>query len=235
MQDSKTILLFFLVGVISFSLYSQDIIKDSIVDTKYREDQFYAGVTYNLITKTPSGFNFKGVSGGIHFGFLRDMPINEQRNIAVAIGLGLSFDQYGQNLFIGEDTSENTIFSILDDSVDYTSNIFRTASIELPFEIRWRTSTPTVYKFWRVYAGVKPGYVYWYRSQFKQTNNTVSQTKIPEFQKLSLGATLAFGYGTFNFYANYSILPFFKDATLEDTNETISFNPLKIGIIFYIL
>ena len=118
MQDSKTILLFFLVGVISFSLYSQDIIKDSIVDTKYREDQFYAGVTYNLITKTPSGFNFKGVSGGIHFGFLRDMPINEQRNIAVAIGLGLSFYQYGQNLFIGEDTTKKTIFSILDDSVD---------------------------------------------------------------------------------------------------------------------
>jgi hypothetical protein len=205
------------------------------MDTKYREDQFYAGVTYNLVTNGPRGFDVKGVSGGVHFGFLRDMPINDQRNIAIAIGFGLSFDQYGQNLFIGEDTSENTIFSILDGSINYTTNVFRTASVELPFEIRWRSSTPSVYKFWRVYAGVKPGYMYWYRSQFKQTNNTVSQTKIPEFQKLSLGATLAFGYGTFNFYANYSILPFFNDATLEDTNEDISFNPLKIGIIFYIL
>ena len=235
MQDSKTILLIFFFGVISLSLHAQEILKDSIGDTKYREDQFYAGVTYNLVTKAPSGFDVKGVSGGIHFGFLRDMPINEQRNVAIAVGLGLSFDQYGQNLFIGEDTSENTIFSILDGSVDYTSNVLRTTSIELPFEIRWRTSTPTVYKFWRVYAGVKPGYIYWYRSQFKQSNNTVSQTNIPELQKISLGATLAFGYGTFNFYANYSVLPFFKDATLEDSNESISFNPLKIGIIFYIL
>lgn len=235
MLDSKTILLFLLFGVTYFSVNSQVILKDTIVDSKYREDQFYAGVTYNLVTKAPSGFDVKGVSGGVHFGFLRDMPINDQRNIAIAIGLGFSFDQYSQNLFIGEDTSENTIFSILDGSVEYTTNVFRTASVELPFEIRWRTSTPSVYKFWRVYAGVKPGYVYWYLSQFKQPNNSVSQTKIPEFQKLSLGATLAFGYGTFNFYANYSILPFFKDASLNDTNESISFNPLKIGIIFYIL
>lgn len=235
MQDSKAKLLFLFFGVISFCLNAQEIVKDTIVDTKYREDQFYAGVTYNLVTKVPTDFVVKGVSGGIHFGYLRDMPINKQRNIAIALGLGLSFDQYGQNLFIGEDTSENTIFRVLDGSVDYTTNVFRTASVELPFEIRWRTSTPTVYKFWRVYAGVKPGYVYWYRSHFKQTNNTVSQTNIPEFQKISLGATLAFGYGTFNFYANYSILPFFNNATLENSDESISFNPLKIGIIFYIL
>lgn len=219
----------------SASLFCQEIVKDSIVDTKYREDQFYAGVSYNLVTKSPSGFNLKGVSGGIHFGYLRDMPINEERTIAVALGLGFSFDQYGQNLFIGEDSSENTIFRILDNSVEYTSNRLSVASIEVPFEFRWRTSSPTIYKFWRVYAGVKPGYMYWYRSQFKQPNNTVSQTKIPEFQRISLGATLAFGYGTFNFYANYSILPFFNDATLDDTNETIAFHPLKIGLIFYIL
>ncbi|MEZ4777858.1 MAG: porin family protein [Flavobacteriaceae bacterium] len=234
-MNYKRIAFLFLLNTVTTYFYSQEIVKDSIVDTKYREDQFYAGVSYNLVTKMPNGFNLKGVSGGFHFGYLRDMPVNEQRNIAIALGLGFSFDQYGQNLFIGEELSETTIFSILDSQVVYTSNKLSVASIEVPFEIRWRTSTPSVYKFWRIYAGLKPGYMYWYRSQFKQPNNSVSQTKIPEFQKISLGATLAFGYGTFNFYANYSILPFFKDATLQDTNESIAFHPLKIGLIFYIL
>ncbi|MEZ4874835.1 MAG: hypothetical protein R2793_05155 [Flavobacteriaceae bacterium] len=87
----------------------------------------------------------------------------------------------------------------------------------------------------RVYAGLKPGYTYWYKAQFKQPNNNVSQTDIPEFQKIRLGATLAVGYGSFNFYSYYSVLPFFKGATLEDSGESVSFCPLKIGVIFYIL
>ncbi|MCB0456531.1 MAG: PorT family protein [Flavobacteriaceae bacterium] len=234
-MNCKRIVFFFLLCTVTIPFYSQETVKDSIVDTKYREDQFYAGISYNLITKTPNGFKLKGVSGGFHFGYLRDMPLNEQRNIAIALGLGFSFDQYGQNLFIGEDISEKSIFSILDTQVDYTTNKLSVASIEVPFEFRWRTSTSSIYKFWRVYAGVKPGYMYWYRSQFKQPNNSVSQTKIPEFQKISLGATLAFGYGTFNFYVNYSVLPFFKDATVQDSNESIAFHPLKMGLIFYIL
>lgn len=231
----KKLIFFFILIFISLDIFCQEIEKDSIVDSKYREDQFYVGVNYNLVTNVPSDLKLKGVSGGIHFGFLRDMPINEQRNIAIALGLGFSFDRYGQTLFIGEDESENTIFRILDGAVDYTSNRLSTSSIEIPFEFRWRTSTATEYKFWRIYAGLKPGYIYWYRSQFKQPNNTVAQTKIPELQRLSLGATFAFGYGTFNFYANYSVLPFFKDAALDDSNQTIDFQPLKVGIIFYIL
>ena len=54
-----------------------------------------------------SGVKSRGLSGGIQFGYLRDMPINERRNVAIAIGLGLSFDQFGQNLFIGEAANEN--------------------------------------------------------------------------------------------------------------------------------
>ncbi|MEZ4857592.1 MAG: porin family protein [Flavobacteriaceae bacterium] len=230
----KKILLVQFLVLASCISFAQDSIKDSLVDQNYREDQFYVGVTYNLISKVPNSISIKGVSGGIHFGYLRDMPINEQRNIAIALGAGVSLDQYSQTLFIGEDATNNTIFKGLDGSVDYTSNVFRTATLDIPLEFRWRTSTPTIYKFWRIYAGLKPGYTYWYRSQFKQENNTVAQTKIPEFQRVRLGVTLAFGYGTFNFYANYSILPFFKNASL-DTGESLSFNPFKVGIIFYIL
>ncbi|MEZ4816591.1 MAG: hypothetical protein R2776_01265 [Flavobacteriaceae bacterium] len=68
------------------------------------------------------------------------MPLNEQRKYVYRIR-SVSFDQYGQNLFIGEDISEKSIFSILDTQVDYTTNKLSVASIEVPFEFRWRTST----------------------------------------------------------------------------------------------
>lgn len=204
-------------------------------DSKYREDQFYVGVTYNLITKIPAGVNIKGLSGGINFGFMRDMPINDRRNIAVALGAGLALDQYGQTLFIGENPDESTIFRTLLDDVEYDKNRLNTAAIEVPFEFRWRTSTATEYKFWRVYAGMRLRYTYWYRSYFRQPDNEVAQTDIPEFQNLGFDATLSIGFGTFNFYVNYALTPYFKDAETENTLEKIGYQPLKLGLIFYIL
>ena len=67
-------------------LFGQNISSDTTnVDDKYREDQFYISVTYNLIGKKPSGLSQNGFSSGIHCGFIRDMPINKARNVAFGI------------------------------------------------------------------------------------------------------------------------------------------------------
>ena len=234
MQSALKILLTLFLGLVSLKTVAQDSIPKSPVDSLYREDQFYIGVTYNVPLNLPSGGNIRGLSGGIQFGFLRDMPINKQRNVAIAIGAGLAIDQLGENLFIGETTNDETIFRVLDGNVDYTRNRFNMAIIEAPVEFRWRTSTPSSYKFWRVYGGFRVGYAYYYKATFKQSGNTVNQTKIPEFDPLRLSATLSLGYNTFNFFASYSINPFFKDAvTIE--GESVDMRVLKVGLLFYIL
>lgn len=210
--------------------------KDTIGDLKYREDQFYLGITYNLLSSVPSAVNISGLSGGIHFGFLRDMPINKRRNIAIAIGGGLSFDAYGNTLFIGETPQDESIFTILtNDDFDFKFNRFSTAVVEAPIELRWRSSTPTKYGFWRVYAGFRIGYAYWYKATFKQDGNEVTQTDIPEFNQTRLAATLSFGYNKVNFYAYYSINPFFDSALTTNTLESVDFRTIKLGILFYIL
>lgn len=228
-------LLLFLLPIIGIGqVESQDNLQSSAVDSLYREDQFYLGLNYNLLVNTPPGVRSRGLSGGIQGGFLRDMPINKRRNIAIAVGLGLAYDQFGQNLFIGEDLDGKTIFRVLDDKVDFTQNRFGMATIELPVEFRWRTSTPTEYRFWRVYAGGRIGYAYWYKATFKQPGNDVNQTDIPEFQPIRLSATLGFGYNTFNFFASYNFNPFFKDSFTTD-GEKVNFNAIKFGLIFYML
>jgi len=219
---------------ISCASVAQDTIVKASVDSLYREDQFYIGVTYNIPTNLPSGAKVRGLAGGVHFGYLRDMPINKRRNIAIAVGAGLALDQFGQNLFIGETPNDETIFRVLDKDVDFTRNRFNMAIIEAPVEFRWRTSTASSYKFWRVYAGFRVGYAYWYKATFKQPGNDVYQSKIPEFDPVRLSATLSFGYNTFNFFAAYSINPFFKDAETVD-GEKVDFRTLKVGLMFYIL
>ncbi|WP_111878820.1 outer membrane beta-barrel protein [Aequorivita sp. CIP111184] len=221
------------LGFVSFNGIAQDTIQPAVADSLYREDQFYVGVTYNVLLNLPSGASIRGLSGGFQFGFLRDMPINEKRTIAVALGGGISIDQFGQNLLIGETPNGETIFRVLN-NVEYTRNRFNTAVVEAPIELRWRSSTPTNYKFWRVYAGFRVGYAYWYKATFKQSGNNISQTKIPEFDRLRMAATLSLGYNTFNFFASYSINPFFKDAITTD-GEKVDFRTLKVGLMFYIL
>ncbi len=226
--------LFFLI-LYSIGSIAQETDTTSTEDTRYREDQFYVGATYNLLSNVPSGVKIRGLSGGFQFGYLRDIPINKQRNIAFALGAGFAYDVYGQNLFIGETQDEKTIFTVLDDGeVDFSRNSFSTAVIEIPLEFRWRSSTASSYRFWRVYGGFRAGYAYWYKSTFKGAENSVNQTDIPEFDKLRLGATLSFGYNTFNFFVYYSINPFFKDAVISET-ESVKFRTIKVGLLFYIL
>jgi hypothetical protein len=205
------------------------------IDSLYREDQFYFGINYNILSNKPIGVEVQGLSGGVQFGYLRDMPINKRRNIAIAVGAGLSFDTYGQNLFIGEEITGETIFTVLNSSeVSYDRNRMSVYTIDAPIEFRWRSSTAAIYKFWRVYAGVKFGYAYHYKTTFKQPDTEVFLTNIPEFQPLRLGATLSFGYNTFNFYAHYSLNPFFKDATATD-GQDVAIKTIKLGLIFYLL
>lgn len=207
---------------------------ETSVDSLYREDQFYLGFTYNVLANTPQGVRVRGLSGGIQGGFLRDMPINKRRNVAIAVGMGLVYDQFGHNFFIGKDESGNAIFRVLGEGITYDQNRFGMAMVELPIEFRWRTSTPTEYRFWRVYAGGKLGYAYYYKSTFRQPDNKVVVTDFSEFKPWRMTATLGVGYSTFNFFASYNFNPFFEGTRTED-DQPVDFGAWKFGIMFYIL
>ncbi len=240
MKSYRTFVLCFFVALSSLSGQEDDGeqlgMLSTQIDSLYREDQFYFGVTYNLLNSQSESISESGFSGGVHFGFIRDFPLNKQRNVALGVGLGGSANSYGQNLFIGEDPLGETIFrSLREQTIPYDTNRFTTYLVESPLEFRWRTSTPESYKFWRVYTGLRLGYVFYFKSNFVQSNNTVKQTNVPELERLRLGTTFTFGYNTFNFHFYYSLNSFFKDASLYETGENIDLTTFKIGLMFYIL
>jgi hypothetical protein len=229
---------FFIIIGLFMSLPSLAQDRDStvtkVIDSLYREDQFYIGLTFHLLKDLPETVSQSGFSGGLHFGFIRDFPLNRRRNIGLGAGLGWSVNSFGQELFIGEDANNNTVFRNLNsEGINYDSNRFTTQLIEVPLEFRWRTSTPDSHKFWRVYTGLRLGYVYYFQSTFKQGGNQVIQTDVPEFDRFRIGTTLSFGYNTFNFHVYYSLNPFFKDAKLG--NSDIGITTFKVGLMFYIL
>ena len=225
----------YLLFVFFYSLtLAQELIPQSEDDLCYREDQFYIGVSYNVFAFTPSGMNPEGISAGFQFGFLRDFPINKRRNLAIAIGAGFSYDQFGQNLFINENEQGTTSFEILASNQDFLRNRLSLSVVEAPIEFRWRSSTPSNYKFWRVYAGFRLGYTVWNQSSLKRFDETVKIQNITELEKLRMGASLSLGYNKFNLFAYYSINPFFNEDAVTNDGQKVNFHGIKMGLIFYI-
>ena len=118
---------------------------------------------------------------------------------------------------------------------DFKRNKFSLHTVELPIEIRWRTSTVDKYKFWRVYSGVKLGYVFASNAKLKQSGTTTKVNGISEIEKFQYGLTLGAGYGTWNLNIYYGLSDIFSGAQLNSTDIAFKLNDIRIGIIFYIL
>ncbi|WP_452230892.1 porin family protein [Lacinutrix sp. MEBiC02404] len=204
------------------------------VDSLYKEDQFYIGVTYNLLVQRPKGVSQSGFSSGFHLGYIKDMPINVNRNVAIGVGLGLSSNSFNQNMLIDKDSDSKYTYTVLEDSeTSYTKNKFTTYMIEAPIEFRWRTSTPTEYKFWRIYTGFKLGYVLANSSKFVG-DTTIKHGGIKDFNKLQYGFTISAGYNTWNIHFYYALNTLFnKDAQLDSTS--LDMHAVKIGLMLYLL
>ena len=203
-------------------------------DSLYKEDQFYAGVTYNLLGKKPANVSQSGFSLGFHLGFIKDMPINKNRNVAIGLGLGYSANSYNQNLLINKDNAGSTTYSVLEAGNTYTKNKFSSHLIELPLEFRWRTSTATDYNFWRIYTGFKLGYVFAHTTKYRGDLGKLRYSNIKDFNNFQYGFTLSAGYNTWNIFLYYALNPIFSgDASLN--GNKIDMNALKIGLMFYIL
>lgn len=202
------------------------------VDSTYREDQFYLGFNFNLITNKPDPVSQESFSGGAQIGYIRDMPINAQRNLAIGIGAGWTINTYGQNLRISG-TSESANFEAIPDGINYSTNRFTLQTVEVPLELRWRTSTFNSYKFWRIYAGLRAGYAYSIKTNFRDNSEHIILRDLDELNPFRLAAAFTFGYSTFNFQFQYDIIPFFDNAEID--TEPIDLSALRIGLVFYIL
>ena len=221
-------LLFFLLAFLSFSLFAQ---KDSLsLGDKYLEDQLYFSVSYNQLFNQPKTVIGSGFSYGLNAGYIKDISLVKSGRIALGVGIGYAYDSFKHGYKVTH--QNNTVIIDVDPNVLVTSGL-KLHSVEVPFEIRWRTSNANKYKFWRVYTGFKISYNLKNTIDFSSNNQLNSYDNIERFNKFQYGLTLAAGYSTFNFSLYYGLTPLLKSSTLG-TNP-INTKVLKLGLIFYIL
>lgn len=212
-------ILFFLW--IPFFCFSQEI-KPIEMDSLYREDQFYASLSYNLVQNRPDGFKQFSFSPGITFGILRDFPISKNRHWAIAPGIGYSYNNIKQ--FIN---SEEIVGATENTTSENIRTIITTHSMDFPLEIRWRNSTQNSHSFWRIYTGVKTSYVFNSKLKLESTTESTKESISDEINRWQYGAYISVGFNTWNPYIYYGLNPIFKEGS-----KMSNFN---VGFIFYIL
>jgi len=222
--------LFFILNF--YSLFSQEVPDFDAIDSLYREDQFYVGITYNTLNRKSSGVTQNSFSTGLAIGFLRDFPINKNRTIAIAPGFGFSYNNYKYNILVQRNVNFSS-YSLIPVGSVYDKNKLALYYLEIPLELRWRTSTFTSHKFWRIYSGVKWSYLVLSQSRYSDSTQQIIVDNNSDLSKIQYGCYIAAGYNSLNLYVYYGINSLFKAGTIN--GAPLNLGTINIGLQFYIL
>ncbi len=220
-----------LIYILLFSILSYSQINE--VDDKYREDQIYFGVFYNSLINSPTDFNQNKFSSSINLGFIRDIPLNKSRNFGIGLGLGYSNSSFHNNLKFSNINNQLDV-KIVSDLDSFTKNKWVLNELEFPFEIRWRTSTPENYKFWRIYFGLKTSYIISSKVKYESSSNNQTIRNLP-FNNFQSGFTLNAGNNTWNLGVYLGLQPLFDKEFTKNHINIKNIKQFKVGLIFYIL
>ena len=202
-------------------------IKDSL---NYREDQVYIDLNFSLQPNSISDFKQNGFSRSVHLGVLRDYPISKMGDKAIAVGMGYGFVRLVNNINV--EKSQQTYLYDIPVAQRALRNVFSYHQLQLPVELRWRTSSPSEYAFWRVYLGYRLSY------QFGAQYKPFFGRKFPlknQLNELQHSVGISLGFNTWNLRFDYSLTPLLKEDTRSINNKRLALFPLQIGLIFYLL
>lgn len=199
-----------------------------VLDTKYREDQFYVGITHSILQDKPPGFSQRSLSLGLQAGFLRDFPINAARTWAIAPGVGYSYLNLHDNLAPsnGIDFPSQILGS-------YDRNTLSLHYLDFPLEIRWRTSTAESHKFWRIYTGFKVSYLLKDKALTRSDLASFTIKNSDDLNRWVYGVYVSAGFNTWNFYMYYGLNSIYKNQVIPDNNNKVK--AFNAGLMFYIL
>ena len=206
-------------------LYSQCVWSQYPPEDDYREDQIYLGISYPFLSNAASEITQNKFSHALQAGFVRDMPLNTQRNLALGLGLGFSYNVLYNNLRFLEESESFELISNED------TNLWRWTELNVPLELRWRTSSSEVYKFWRIYGGITAIYTLNARQNYRKDDASSLLSDL-FLEKFRFALHFSVGNNTWNIYFQHSLAPMFKKPQIAENDLIKDLGNAKIGLIF---
>jgi Outer membrane protein beta-barrel domain len=203
----------------------------SFEDEDPSRDRFLLSFHWDGWMGAPDSMKVKGLSSGIGIHTMYDIPLGSD-NVSFAIGAGLSWSNYYNNVFFTGD-SITTVTPIVDSVIAYNKNKFVINYVEVPVEFRFRTDEKNGNRF-KAAVGFKAGYMLSNHTKYvgddyiSGTGDEIKykQYRIRNTSTLQYGPTLRLGYNKVNIQAYYGLASIFTEG------DGPTGNPLTIGISF---
>jgi hypothetical protein len=232
-----------LLSSISLCLFAQEVVEDKTNSEKAKEavaamkpkstgsrDRLVVDLTFDQWLHDENGLKLKWHSRGFNTYFMYDIQLGKKKKLfSVAPGLGISTSSIFHNANV-KDTVNGTTFNIDPTVTDnYKKNKFGLTYVDIPLELRFRSTPNAKNKSWKFALGFKAGVLIDSKVKVKQEDangnmKIYKEKRYGDLNRFRYGATVRFGYGPFNFFGFYSI------AKLFDKGMGPDITPISMGI-----
>ncbi len=230
-----------LLSSISLCLFAQEAGEDKTNSEKAKEavaamkpkssgsrDRLVVDLTFDQWLHNENGLKLKWHSRGFNTYFMYDIQLGKKKKLfSVAPGLGISTSSIFHNTFLVEDTVTGTELVVRNDN--YKRNKLGLTYVDIPLELRFRSTPNAKNKSWKFALGFKAGVLIDSKTKVKQEDangnmKIYKEKRYGDLNRFRYGATVRFGYGPFNFFGYYSL------AKLFDKGMGPDITPISMGI-----
>ncbi len=159
--------------------------------------------------------------------YSKDIALNKRGTKAVAIGIGYGFMRLVNNLNIRKQQGAYT-YNFPTNGIDLR-NAFSTHQFQIPLELRWRSSRPDRFAFWRIHLGYRLSYQFAERYKPFFGSSFSLDDQLTPWQH---SASVAIGYNTWNIRFAYGFSPFLRESIRTQQGIKPLIYPVQLGLIF---
>ena len=243
MHKNLLVVAFFLMSTFVFA-QNETIQKEDVQQTEKEDfnefkkkineakDRIVINLSYDALLNLPDGLKMKGFSRGFDAYFMYDVVLGKS-NFSIAPGIGVGTNNYFHKYKIYTDENGETQFESFGEEIKVKKSKLALTSIDIPLELRFRTTPNSKGYSWKVALGAKVGRVVqnkWkYKGQMRNDlSDEIQDTKfkiynLDNINKWRYGVLARFGYSIINVYAYYSLSDVFN-------NKGPKMTPLSVGI-----
>lgn len=183
-------------------------------------------LTYDLLLETPDGTE-QGFSNGHSFSFMDNLPLGGD-NVSFAYGIGFSSHNYHTSISASINGLDGS--GVYADTSGYESNKLTVQYIDVPLELRFRSTPNRKGNFFRFYVGGKFGVRVNAYSKFKNGNTNVRFYHFDELNRYRYGVYTRIGYSNISLYGYYGLSQLFEEGQTIQGGDLTKMIPLSIGI-----
>lgn len=185
--------------------------------------------SYLSLLNAPSELKTNWKSNAWAIQLMGQEDLGKKSHFSFGYGVGFSNFNYHNNLRITTTPSSGAQYYWLPADSNYTKNTFSTSFIDVPLELRYRSSATKNGRYFRLYFGALAGIRVNSKSHFVVGDYSVKHHNLSDLPRWHYGLYARTGFWVFNLYVCYNLNPTFAKTPASFTDLS-GMHSLQVGL-----